>query len=543
MDRVLYDRYRLTREVATGATGVVWRAVDLRDGEPVAVKMLRPLAASRPDLVAAFVAETEIVVGLDHPCLVRPRDVLGHGRDRVLVMELVEGEDLRRRLRRTGPVPPAIAAEVAAQLAGALAYLHGRDIVHGDVKPGNLVVPADGGLVRLVDFGAARRVGGGPAWPNTQATPEYVAPEVVDGAAPSPASDVYALGIVLFELVSGRSPFRGGPPAEILDRHRHCRPVPPPGLPPVVWQFVEDCLAADPADRPDAARAAARLRGMEPALDGLAALPRPAADQVTWWPRAAGPATGTAPVGRSPAPAAGRAPCRPGTSVLAERRRSGSADSLPSGLGASVSAERGRSGSADTIASPDPPAVPGLGRRRRSPVAAVLVGAGAIVTAAVLAALPTGAGTVPDRHRGAVPVAPSLVGSAPEGAGSPAGSLPPTSGVRPTRTGHGVPSVGPTGEGDGEPVPGGTVPVPGDAPSSGDPDAPESGPDPLVGPDEPGTTPPGEPDARLERSGSEPTCPRSPNRPPPARNGQAYGRLLSSLDGPDRCGCLRCAGR
>ncbi|MDW5329912.1 protein kinase domain-containing protein [Plantactinospora sp. KLBMP9567] len=522
MDSVLYDRYRLTREVAAGATGVVWRAVDLRDGEPVAVKMLRPLAASRPDLVAAFVAETEIVVGLDHPCLVRPRDVLGDGRDRVLVMELVEGEDLRRRLRRTGPVPPAIAAEVAAQLAGALAYLHGRDIVHGDVKPGNLVVPADGGLVRLVDFGAARRVGAGPAWPNTQATPEYVAPEVVDGAAPSPASDVYALGIVLFELVSGRSPFRGGPPAEILDRHRYCRPVPPSGLPPVVWQFVEDCLAADPADRPDAARAAVRLRGLEPALDGLAALPRPAANQVTWWPRAAGTATGTAPVGRSPAPAAARAPCRPDTSVLAGR---------------------GWSGAVDTVASPGPAAVPDLGRCRRSPAAAVLVGAGAIVTAAVLAALPTGAGTVPDRHRGAVPVAPSLVGSAPDGAGSPAGSLPPTFGAGPTRTGHGVPSAGPTGAVDGEPAPGGTVPVPGDTRRPGDPDAPESGQDPLVGPEEPGTTPPGEPEARLERSGSEPTCPRSPNRPPPARTGQAYGRMLSSLDGPDRCGCLPCAGR
>ncbi|MGX7670234.1 protein kinase domain-containing protein [Plantactinospora sp. DSM 117369] len=543
MDRVLYGRYRLRREVASGATGVVWRAVDLRDGEPVAVKLLRPLAATRPDLVAAFAAETEIVVGLDHPCLVRPRDVLGHGRDRALVMELVEGVDLRRRLHRTGPVPPAIAAEVAAQLAGALAYLHGRDIVHGDVKPGNLVVPADGGLVRLVDFGAARRVGAGPAWPNTQATPEYVAPEVVDGAPPTPASDVYALGIVLFELVSGRSPYRGGPPAEILDRHRHCRPVPPPGLPPMVWQFIEDCLAADPADRPDAARAAARLRGMEPALDGLAALPRPAADQVTWWPRAAGTATGTAPVGCSPAPAAGRAPYRPGTSVLAGRGWSGSADTVPPGPGASVSAGRRRSGSADNSAPPAPSTVPGLVRRHRPPVAAVLVGAGAIVTAAVLAALSAGAGTMPDRHRGAVPVAPSLVGSAPEGAGSPAGSLPPTSGAGPTRTAHGVPSAAPTGAVDGEPAPGGTIPVPGDTPGPGDPDAPESGRDPLVGPDEPGTTPPGEPDARLERSGPEPTCPRSPNRPPSARNGQAYGRMLSSLDGPDRCGCTPCAGR
>ncbi|WP_460917069.1 protein kinase domain-containing protein [Plantactinospora veratri] len=262
-----------------------------------------------------------------------------------------------------------MAAEVSAQLAGALAYLHVRQIVHGDVKPGNLVVPADGGLVRLVDFGAARRVGAGPAWPDTQATPEYVAPEVVGGGPPTPASDVYALGVLLFELVSGRSPYRGGPPAEVLDRHRTCRPVPPPGLPPVVWQFVEDCLAADPTDRPDAVRAAARLRGMEPALDGLTALPRPAADQVTWWPRIAGPVTGRAPVGRRPE--------RPPTVPV-------------SGPGGSGSAGRGSAGSAGTVLRPTPSAVPRFGDRRgRPPTAAALAGAGALVAATPLATVPT----------------------------------------------------------------------------------------------------------------------------------------------------------
>jgi serine/threonine-protein kinase len=298
MDRVLGGRYRLVREVAYGAIGIVWRGVDLRDGQPVAVKVLRPEVAVRPDLVADFRVETDLVAGLDHPCLVRHRDVVGQGRERALVMELIEGEDLRRRLRRTGPVPPAIAAEVAAQLAGALAYLHRRGMVHGDVKPGNILVPADGGLVRLVDFGAARWIGVDPGSSTTQATPEYVAPEVIVGGPVTPAIDVYALGIVLFELVSGRSPYRGGLPDQVLDRHRNCQPVPPPGLPPVVWRFVVDCLATDPARRPDAERAAARLRGMEPALDGVTALPRPAADQVTWWPRRPGVATGIARVDR-----------------------------------------------------------------------------------------------------------------------------------------------------------------------------------------------------------------------------------------------------
>ncbi|AVT36984.1 hypothetical protein C6W10_11485 [Plantactinospora sp. BB1] len=456
INHVLSGRYRIVREVASGATGVVWRAVDLRGGEPVAVKTLRPRAAGRPDLVAAFVAETELVAGLDHPCLVRPRDVLGQGPERALVMELVEGEDLRRRLHRAGPVPPAIAAEVSAQLAGALAYLHARQIVHGDVKPGNLVVPADGGLVRLVDFGAARRVGAGPAWPNTQATPEYVAPEVVGGGPPTPASDVYALGVVLFELVSGRSPYRGGPPAEVLHRHRTCRPVPPPGLPPVVWQFIEDCLAADPTDRPDAVRAAARLRGMEPALDGLTALPRPAPDQVTWWPRSAGPVTGRAPVDRRPdrptiVPGSGPggsgtagwigypSPAGPGGSAPAGRGRPGS------GPGRSGTAGQGSSGPAGAEPRPDPPVVPRTGgRRSRPPEAAALVGAGALVAVTLLATVLTDAGTADDRHRGGVPVVPSLAGSAPEGSGAPVGSPPPSPGAAgPTRTARGVPPAEP----------------------------------------------------------------------------------------------------
>ncbi|MBF9129298.1 serine/threonine protein kinase [Plantactinospora sp. S1510] len=328
MDRVLGGRYRLVREVAYGATGIVWRGVDLYDGRPVAVKMLRPEAALRPDLVAGFEAETDVVASLDHPALVRHRDVVGQGRERALVMELVEGEDLRRRLRRTGPVPPAIAAEVAVQLAGALAYLHRRGVVHGDVKPGNILVPADGGLVRLVDFGAARRIGADSGWPSTQATPEYVAPEVIVGGPVTPASDVYALGIVLFELVSGRSPYRGGLPDQVLDRHRNCRPVPPPGLPPVVWQFVEDCLVTDPARRPGAERAAARLRGMEPALDGITALPRPAADQVTWWPRRAGAVTGTARVGRAGSGPTRAAPVPPPRAF--SDRIAGAADAPPS---------------------------------------------------------------------------------------------------------------------------------------------------------------------------------------------------------------------
>ncbi|HEU4424126.1 MAG TPA: protein kinase, partial [Pilimelia sp.] len=298
MEGLLDGRYRLEAEIARGAIGTVRRATDMLSGEPVAVKVLRPEAAREPQLVAAFIAEAEILAELDHPSIVRVRDFVAQDGQHALVMDLVDGEDLRHRVRRDGPVPPAVAANVVAQVADALAYLHGRGIVHGDVKPGNLLVPADGGPVRLADFGVARRLSGGTEQA-THATPEYVSPEVVSGGTPSPAADVYALGIVLFELLCGRSPFRGGAPTQVLSRHGQCAPVPPPGLPPVVWPVIEACLSPAPEDRPEARFLAARLRGVEPALDGVPALPPLSPEQVTWWPRPAGATTATVPVGRA----------------------------------------------------------------------------------------------------------------------------------------------------------------------------------------------------------------------------------------------------
>jgi serine/threonine-protein kinase len=287
MQTVGGGRYELEAEIAKGAIGTVWRGRDTRTGERVAVKLLRPEAAGQPELVEAFLAEARILMELHHPCVVRARELVQVGNRYALIMDLVNGLDLRRRLRADGPLPPVVAVDVVAQVADALAYVHSRGIVHADVKPGNILVPVDGSPVRLTDFGVARRIVESDPNRATHATPEYVAPEVIGGTPPRPSTDVYALGIVLYELLCGRSPYRGGAASEVLYRHVSCVPVPPAGFPEAVWSAVTGCLAQDPADRPEPGALAERLRALEPMLDGLVPLPPTGPDVVTWWPREA----------------------------------------------------------------------------------------------------------------------------------------------------------------------------------------------------------------------------------------------------------------
>jgi serine/threonine-protein kinase len=240
---------------------------------PVAIKLLHEDLTADQALIARFVQERTVLTGLRHPRIVGVRDLVVDGNDLALVMDLLNGPDLRGRLDREGPMPPGQAVGICADIAEALAAAHARGIVHRDVKPENVLIDAVG-RGRLTDFGIARLVDGPGRNRATRivGTPDYLAPEVIEGCPPGPAVDVYALATVLFELMTGWTPFGGGHPGAVLRRHV-TEPAPQvPGMPAELADLMDRCLAKSPAARLSAAEFGAALRECRPELAGLPAL-------------------------------------------------------------------------------------------------------------------------------------------------------------------------------------------------------------------------------------------------------------------------------
>jgi serine/threonine-protein kinase len=266
--RRIGSRYTVTRVIGRGTCGTVWAG---RGPEgPVAIKLLHEDLTADQTLIARFVQERTVLTSLRHPRIVGVRDLVVDGTDLALVMDLVSGSDLRESLERRGPLPPAEAVAVCADIAEALAAAHARGVVHRDVKPENVLLE-ENGSARLTDFGIARLVDGPRRTRATRivGTPDYLAPEVIEGCLPTPAVDVYALATVLFELLTGWSPFGGGHPGAVLRRHV-TEPAPRvPGMPPGLDALLERCLAKSPAVRLSAAEFAAQLRGCRSALTSL----------------------------------------------------------------------------------------------------------------------------------------------------------------------------------------------------------------------------------------------------------------------------------
>ncbi|HYN18776.1 MAG TPA: serine/threonine-protein kinase, partial [Actinomycetes bacterium] len=227
-------RYRLVRRIATGGMGEVWQADDTVLGRRVALKVLVEELAADDHATRRFVREARATARLAHPNVARVFDFGRDGGAPFLVMELLEGETLAARLA-SGPFGPAEAARVAAAVADALEAAHQLGIVHRDVKPSNVMLTRDG-EVKVLDFGiaAAADETHSTTGSGLYATVAYVSPERVAGEPATPASDVYSLGAVLYELLCGRPPFSGPSPALVARAHLHDQPVPVRQLAPWV---------------------------------------------------------------------------------------------------------------------------------------------------------------------------------------------------------------------------------------------------------------------------------------------------------------------
>ncbi len=285
--RALGSRYHLQDRLGSGAMGEVWRAVDRADGTLVAAKLLRSELTRDPQLVARFVQERSILLTLQHPHIVRVRDLVVEGEDLALVMDLVVGTDLGKDLAARGTLTPQEAARICGAVLQALSYAHQQHCLHRDVKPDNVLLGEEG-QVLLTDFGIARlaqetsvRATG------ALGTPEYMAPEVFVAEVISPAADVYAAGVLLYELLAGRTPYAGGTNGyAVVNRHVTALPPALPGLPTALVDLLEAMLAKDPARRPSAEAAHRSLVALQPALIDLPALE--AQPQPQTWTQVAG---------------------------------------------------------------------------------------------------------------------------------------------------------------------------------------------------------------------------------------------------------------
>ncbi len=252
----LNERYQVHERIGEGGMALVYRATDLRLNRQVAVKMLRPQYAGDPEFVARFEQEARAAAALSHPHIAAVYDT-GEDRDnRYIVMELLRPFTLKDLIGRSpqGRLTPGDAVKYASQIAAALAHAHQRGVVHRDIKPQNILF-TDDGLVKVTDFGIARALAAtsGTATGTILGSPHYLAPEQASGGSAGPASDLYSLGVVVYELLTGRPPFSGETPVAIALQHLRATAPPPgqvvPGVPLALDRVVQRCMAKRPEDR------------------------------------------------------------------------------------------------------------------------------------------------------------------------------------------------------------------------------------------------------------------------------------------------------
>ncbi|MFI8169277.1 serine/threonine-protein kinase [Streptomyces sp. NPDC085931] len=387
MARKIGSRYTAHQILGRGSAGTVW----LGEGPegPVAIKLLREDLASDQELVGRFVQERTALLGLEHPHVVSVRDLVVDGNDLALVMDLVRGTDLRTRLDRDRRLAPEAAVAIAADIADGLAAAHAAGVVHRDVKPENVLLDMQGPLgpggshrALLTDFGVAKLIDTPRRTKATKiiGTPDYLAPEIVEGLPPRASVDIYALATVLYELLAGFTPFGGGHPGAVLRRHVTETVVPLPGIPDELWQLLVQCLAKAPASRLRASELGTRLRELLPILAGMPPLEvdEPDTEAVEESDREERPA-GPVPAGRQ-VRRRGAVPLVPGAKPADSNRDTHTSMRVPA-------PDELAGGAHGTARAPRAPGAPRPGSARNRAVARrrrVALGAGAVALAAAV---------------------------------------------------------------------------------------------------------------------------------------------------------------
>jgi eukaryotic-like serine/threonine-protein kinase len=255
LQSALAGQYSLERELGRGGMGIVYLAREVQLDRPVAIKLLPPALAVRPELRDRFMREARVAAKLSHPNIIPIFRVTEVGEFVFFVMAYVEGETLGQRLRAGGPLPPSGAARIIREVAWALAYAHARGIIHRDIKPDNILLERETGRAVVTDFGIAHigETSGVTEVGQVMGTAQFMSPEQASGEPLDGRSDLYALGVVGYLTLAGRLPFGGSTVPAVLTQHLTQPPEPlvavTPAVPRQLARAVDRCLAKDPADR------------------------------------------------------------------------------------------------------------------------------------------------------------------------------------------------------------------------------------------------------------------------------------------------------
>ncbi len=253
-EKILADRYKLVEQIGIGGMAIVYRAIDMRTGHNVAIKVLRPEFNQDAEFVGRFQREAEAASKMTHHNIVNLLDVGMDGNNRYLVMEYVQGKTLKQLIQEKGRLNPLVAAQITIRILSALQHAHENGIIHRDIKPQNILVHSDG-HIKVSDFGIARMANSSTLskGDNVMGSVHYFSPEQASGHTADVTSDIYSVGVVLYEMLTGRVPFDGDSPVAIAMQHLHSEPTPiaslAPDVPPALIHVCMMAMEKNPRHR------------------------------------------------------------------------------------------------------------------------------------------------------------------------------------------------------------------------------------------------------------------------------------------------------